>query len=145
MPIFAGAVMRAASFHPDNRRMRILLVTQMWPSDEEPDLGSFLVPSCEELEALGHEVEVAALSRRGGAADQVRGADPRLGRGGEARRPDVVFAHFLFPAGLAGAWRRAPPTRRSWSWPTARTSPTSAGCPGVTAATKRVVNAAPPR
>ncbi|KAA0272481.1 MAG: glycosyltransferase family 4 protein [Acidobacteria bacterium] len=52
--------------------MRIELVTQMWPSRENPDLGSFLVPLTAELE----------VARR--------------------FRPDVVFAHFLFPAGAAG-------------------------------------------
>ena len=47
--------------------MRILVVTQMWPSPENPDLGSFLVPLTREIEALGHEVEVASISRRGGS------------------------------------------------------------------------------
>ena len=47
--------------------MRIQLVTQMWPSPENPDLGSFLVPLVREFERRGHEVEVAAISRRGGA------------------------------------------------------------------------------
>lgn len=83
--------------------MRILLVTQMWPSPEEPDLGSFLVPIRRALEEQGHEVEVAAISRRGGAQTKYL----RLIREavGVARRdpPDVVFAHFLFPAGYAGA------------------------------------------
>ena len=46
--------------------MRILLVTAMWPSPENPDLGSFLVPLAREIEALGHDVEVASISRRGG-------------------------------------------------------------------------------
>ena len=83
--------------------MRILEVTQMWPSPEEPDLGSFLVPLTRELEALGHELEVVSISQRGGSKAKYL----RLGR--DAReaarrfRPDVVFAHFLFPAGAAGA------------------------------------------
>ncbi|MFL5907455.1 MAG: glycosyltransferase [Solirubrobacterales bacterium] len=83
--------------------MRILEVTQMWPSPENPDLGSFLVPLTRELEELGHEVEVASISKRGGSPSKYY----RLAR--EARsaarrfRPDVVFAHFLFPAGAAGA------------------------------------------
>lgn len=83
--------------------MRILLVTQMWPSPAEPDLGSFLVPLTHELKALGHEVEVSSISRRGGSpakylrlARQAREAARRF-------RPDVVFAHFLFPSGWAGA------------------------------------------
>jgi glycosyltransferase involved in cell wall biosynthesis len=83
--------------------MRILLVTQMWPSPAEPDLGSFLVPVVSGLEAQGHEVEVAAISTRGGSrtkyARLVRAAVGAARR----RRPDVVFAHFLFPAGGAGA------------------------------------------
>jgi glycosyltransferase involved in cell wall biosynthesis len=83
--------------------VRILLVTQMWPSEANPDLGSFLVPLKRELERLGHEVEVASISRRGGPPTKyVRlTADARAA----ARRshPDVVFAHFLFPAGAAGA------------------------------------------
>jgi glycosyltransferase involved in cell wall biosynthesis len=83
--------------------VRILLVTQMWPSAAEPDLGSFLVPLTRELKGLGHEVEVSSISRRGGSPAKY----VRLAR--DARRlardfaPEVVFAHFLFPAGWAGA------------------------------------------
>ena len=83
--------------------MRILLVSQMWPSPEQPDLGSFLVPLTRELEALGHEVEVSSISQRGGSRSKYL----RLVRESRAaaRRfePDVVFAHFLFPSGAAGA------------------------------------------
>jgi glycosyltransferase involved in cell wall biosynthesis len=83
--------------------VRILEVTQMWPSPEQPDLGSFLVPLTRELEALGHEVEVASISQRGGS----RSKYVRLVREARAaaRRfnPDVVLAHFLFPSGAAGA------------------------------------------
>jgi glycosyltransferase involved in cell wall biosynthesis len=83
--------------------MRILQVTQMWPSPEHPDLGSFLVPLTRELEALGHDVDVVSISQRGGSKAKYL----RLAR--EARadahrfRPDVVFAHFLFPSGAVGA------------------------------------------
>jgi glycosyltransferase involved in cell wall biosynthesis len=83
--------------------VRILEVTQMWPGPEHPDLGSFLVPLTRELEALGHEVEVSSLSQRGGS----RAKYVRLVRESRAAarrfRPDVVFAHFLFPSGAAGA------------------------------------------
>jgi glycosyltransferase involved in cell wall biosynthesis len=75
----------------------------MWPSPEEPDLGSFLVPLTRELEALGHELDVVSISQRGGSrvkylrlAREARAAARRF-------RPDVVFAHFLFPAGAAAA------------------------------------------
>jgi glycosyltransferase involved in cell wall biosynthesis len=83
--------------------MRILEVTQMWPSREHPDLGSFLVPLTRELEALGHEVEVAAISRRGGPPTEYATLVRRAREAAERFRPDVVFAHFLFPAGAAGA------------------------------------------
>jgi glycosyltransferase involved in cell wall biosynthesis len=83
--------------------VRILEVTQMWPSPEQPDLGSFLVPLTREIESLGHEIEVASISERGGS----RSKYVRLAREARAAarrfRPDVVLAHFLFPAGAAGA------------------------------------------
>jgi glycosyltransferase involved in cell wall biosynthesis len=83
--------------------VRILEVTQMWPSPEQPDLGSFLVPLTREIEALGHEVEVSSISQRGGS----RSKYVRLVRESRAAarrfKPDVVFAHFLFPSGAAGA------------------------------------------
>jgi len=85
--------------------VRILFVTQMWPSRAQPDEGSFLVPLVRQLEALGHEVDVAAISRRGNGP---RTDYARLARDAAARarraRPDVVFTHFLFPTGAAGAW-----------------------------------------
>ena len=83
--------------------MRILEVTQMWPSAEHPDLGSFLVPLTRELEALGHEVEVASISRRGGSPAEYLTLVRRARAAATSFRPDVVFAHFLFPAGAAGA------------------------------------------
>ncbi len=83
--------------------MRILEVTQMWPSPEHPDLGSFLVPLTRELEALGHEVEVAAISRRGGSPTEYASLARKARAAARDFRPDVVFAHFLFPAGAAGA------------------------------------------
>jgi glycosyltransferase involved in cell wall biosynthesis len=82
--------------------MRILLVTQMWPSPENPDLGSFLVPIRRELEASGHEVEVAAISRRGGPPTKYARLSARAVAAARRTRPDVVFAHFLYPAGAAG-------------------------------------------
>lgn len=83
--------------------MRILLVTQMWPSEEHPDLGSFLVPVVRELEALGNEVEVSAISKRGGGPVKYAGLSADAVRAARRAQPDVVFGHFLFPAGAAAA------------------------------------------
>ena len=52
---------------------------------------------------LGHEVQVSAIDRRGGRPvkyARLSGASVVAAR---RFRPDVVFAHFLFPAGAAGA------------------------------------------
>jgi glycosyltransferase involved in cell wall biosynthesis len=82
--------------------LKILIVTQMWPSPEHPDLGSFLVPIRDQLERSGHLVEVAAISRRGGSPTKYARLSFDAVRAAQRFRPDVVFAHFLFPAGFAG-------------------------------------------
>lgn len=79
--------------------MRILLVSQMYPGPQAPDLGTFVRALEEQLEARGHVIERAVLDRRG-----------RPGRYGRLLRdtavvsrrfrPDVVYAHFLVPTGL---------------------------------------------
>src|SRR3954447_3611686 len=78
----------------------------MWPGPKDPDLGVFVAQVARELEQSGHEVSRAVLdTRRGGPARHLR----LLGRSVRAKRPDVVFAHFLVPTGLS-AWlgNRAP-------------------------------------
>ncbi len=82
--------------------MRVLVVTQMWPSPEHPDLGSFLVPLTREIESAGNEVRVAAISRRGGTPTKYARLTGDAVRQALSWKPDVVFAHFLFPAGAAG-------------------------------------------
>jgi glycosyltransferase involved in cell wall biosynthesis len=82
--------------------VRILLVTQMWPSEADPDLGSFLLPLHRALLAQGHEVDVAAIGQRGGSPVKYARLTADAVRAARHGRPDVVFAHFLFPAGAAG-------------------------------------------
>lgn len=83
--------------------MRILLVTQMWPGPQEPDLGVFVFDVARELRALGHEVDVCAIDRRGGGRAKYARLAGAAVAAARRQRPDVVFAHFLFPAGAAGA------------------------------------------
>ena len=88
---------------------------------------------------MGHEVEVASIDHRGGSRTKY----PRLCADaiGAARRqrPDVVFAHFLFPAGAAGAMAslagRAPLVLMAHGQDVANLGE----IPGVTAATRGVV------
>jgi len=82
--------------------VRVLIVSQMWPGPEDPDLGIFVKDIATGLEQLGHEVDVAAVTRRGGGpAKHLRLVRDAV-RTARATRPDAVFAHFLFPAGAAG-------------------------------------------
>lgn len=119
--------------------MRILLVTQMWPGHADPDLGSYLVPVRDQLIAIGNEVEVVAIDHRGGS----RAKYPKLCADAVAAarrfRPDIVFAHFLFPAGAAGAMAAiaggAPLVVMAHGQDVANLG----GIPGVTAATRAVL------
>jgi glycosyltransferase involved in cell wall biosynthesis len=83
--------------------MRILLVSQMYPGPSAPDLGVFVADLVSALEERGHELAYAVIDSRGGT----RAKYLKLGRDAvrEARRfrPDVVYGHFLFPAGGAAA------------------------------------------
>ncbi len=77
--------------------MRVLIVSQMWPGPADPDLGAYVAQVAHGLEGLGHEVDRAVLDHRGGSKAKYL---TLLGRTLRARRPDVAFAHFLFPTGL---------------------------------------------
>ena len=83
--------------------MRILLVSQMYPGPDDPDLGVFVAQLERALVERGHRFERAVIdTRAGGHARSVRLF--RDARSAARRfRPDVVYAHFLVPAGLVGA------------------------------------------
>ena len=82
--------------------MRILLVSQMYPSPAAPDFGVFVQGLERELTARGHVFERVVLDRRGGGKLRHARLAARAIRAGRRFRPDVVYAHFLFPTGLAG-------------------------------------------
>ena len=104
--------------------MRILVVSQMYPGPDDPDLGTFVAQGVRELRALGHQVELAVLDRRAGG--KLRFLELRRSvRRAASPAPDVVWAHFLVPAGLFAARACA---RRSSSPRTVGTSATSAPC-----------------
>lgn len=85
--------------------MRILLVSQMYPGPDDPDLGSFVAQMERALRERGHEIDLAVLDRRAGG--KLRFLELRK-RVRAAPRPDVVWAHFLVPAGLIASKVRAP-------------------------------------
>src|SRR6267142_1915264 len=85
--------------------MRILLVSQMYPGPDDPDLGTFVAQLEGALRERGHEIELAVLDRRGGGKLRFLELARRVRA---AKRPDVVWAHFLVPAGLIASKVAAP-------------------------------------
>ena len=91
--------------------MRILLVSQMYPGPDDPDLGMFVAQLERALRDRGHEIELAVLDRRSGgklrflelARTRTRGASARCRLGALPRAdgpiasrvdaPLVVTAH----------------------------------------------------
>ena len=115
--------------------MRILLVSQMYPGAEDPDLGVFVAQMEGALRERGHEIERAVLdTRRGGKrryldlARRTRAAAP----------PDVVYAHFLVPSGLIASRVDAPLVVTAHG----RDVRNVGAVPGVAALTRRVVERA---
>jgi glycosyltransferase involved in cell wall biosynthesis len=83
--------------------MRILLVSQMYPGPEDPDLGVFVAQIERALAARGHEIERAVLDRRAGGKRRYAHLARRAFTTARRFRPDVVHAHFLVPSGLIAA------------------------------------------
>jgi len=77
----------------------------MYPGPSDPDLGVFVAQLEGALAERGHEIERAVIdTRRGGKLRYLELAR----RTRAAREPDVVWAHFLVPAGLIASTVDAP-------------------------------------
>jgi glycosyltransferase involved in cell wall biosynthesis len=83
--------------------LRILLVSQMYPGAEDPDFGVFVQGIEHALQERGHEIERAVVDRRSGGKRRYLDLASRARAAARAFRPDVVYAHFLVPAGLVAA------------------------------------------
>jgi glycosyltransferase involved in cell wall biosynthesis len=75
----------------------------MYPGPADPDLGVFVANLEHELAARGHDIERAVLDRRAGGRRRYLGLTADAFRRARSFDPDVVYAHFLVPAGLAAA------------------------------------------
>jgi glycosyltransferase involved in cell wall biosynthesis len=114
--------------------VRVLLVSQMYPGPDDPDLGTFVAQGAAGLQALGHDVDLAVLDRRAGG--KLRFLELRRSVMRSAReRPDVVWAHFLVPAGLFASEVDAPLVVTAHG----RDVRNIGSLPGMTALTRRVV------
>jgi glycosyltransferase involved in cell wall biosynthesis len=90
--------------------VKILLVSQMYPGPDDPDLGVFVQGIERALAARGHDIEHVVTEGRGGGkrrhlvlAREVRQAARRF-------EPGVVYAHFLVPTGLSAVLFGGAPT-----------------------------------
>jgi glycosyltransferase involved in cell wall biosynthesis len=116
--------------------VRILLVSQMYPGPDDPDLGTFVAQVERALADRGHTIDGAVLDTRGGGKLRYLTLAARTAR---ASRPDVVYAHFLVPAGLIAALgSRAPLVVTAHG----RDVRNVGALPGVAAATRFVVRRA---
>jgi len=116
--------------------VRILLVSQMYPGPDAPDLGTFVAQVERELAERGHEIDLAVLDTRSGGKLRYLELARRAAGAARAEQPDVVYAHFLVPAGLIAALAgRAPLVVTAHG----RDVRNIGAIPGVAAATRLVV------
>ena len=87
--------------------MRVLVVTNMWPSAERPAYGGFVRDQVESLRAMdGLEIELYAF--QGGGAREYARAARDVRRRFRGRRFDIVHAHYGLTAWCMLAFRGAP-------------------------------------
>jgi len=75
----------------------------MYPGPSDPDLGIFVANLERELIARGHELERAVVSSRGGGKRAHFALFRDARRVARRFKPEVAYAHFLVPAGLAAS------------------------------------------
>jgi len=115
--------------------VRILLVSQMYPGPDDPDLGVFVAQLESALAERGHDVDRAVLDHRAGGKRRFLELRRRVRAAGT---PDVVWAHFLVPAGLIASQVDAPLVVTAHG----RDVRNVGAVPGVAALTRRVVRRA---
>ncbi len=107
----------------------------MYPGPDDPDLGVFVRQLELALRVRGHEIELAVLDRRAGGKRRFLELRAKVRA---AARPDVVWAHFLVPAGLIASSVDAPLVVTAHG----RDVRNVGAVPGLTALTRRVVKRA---
>src|SRR5919197_1177807 len=104
----AGLQQRKTATVENHAQMRVLIVTNMWPSASAPALGSFVRDQVDALRELdGVEIEVFAFSPGGYA----RAAPPPSPRRALRPRPRPLRAHRLAGVRRPQDASRRPPAR----------------------------------
>src|SRR4051794_29439048 len=111
----------------------------MYPGADAPDLGVFVRDLEQALEARGHTIDRAVLDTRTGGKRRYLDLYRQARAAAGVAEPDVVYAHFLVPSGLAAALAsRAPLVVTAHG----RDVRNIGELPGVAAATRFVVSRA---
>lgn len=87
--------------------MRVLKVTNMYPTAEQPQFGIFVQQETESLRRLGVDVDVLFVNGRSSKLNYLTGA-PRLWSRLRDEEYDLVHAHYIFAGLLALTRRRLP-------------------------------------
>jgi glycosyltransferase involved in cell wall biosynthesis len=111
----------------------------MYPGPEDPDFGTFVAQVERALAERGHEIALAVLDTRAGGKARYSTLASRTARTARTFRPDVVYAHFLVPAGLIAALASRAPLVVTAHGQDVRNV---GAIPGVRAATRYVVRRA---
>src|SRR6185503_6681521 len=92
---------------PSNGDIRVLVLTNMYPTAAEPHLGCFVRDQVEDLRALGAEVEVQAFDGRQDKRRYLTAA-ATLRRALRRDRFDLVHAHYGLSGAVAALQRAVP-------------------------------------
>jgi teichuronic acid biosynthesis glycosyltransferase TuaC len=87
--------------------MRVLVVTNMYPSEERPGVGAVVADQVEDLRSLGVSVELIVIRGALGRRRYLAGA-VEVGRRVRRTRFDVVHAHYGLTGVVAATQRRVP-------------------------------------
>jgi teichuronic acid biosynthesis glycosyltransferase TuaC len=122
---------------PPSGPLRVLVVTNMYPTEEEPWYGCFVREQAEDLRSLGFDLEVLHFDGRRAPLNYLRTARDIWKRVSLSRESfDVIHAHYGLTGAAASAQRRVPtvttfhgsdcngavPWQRWVSWAVARRS-----------------------
>ena len=88
--------------------MRVLLVTNMYPSPRRPHFGTFVHDEVEALRGLGVEMDVLFADGQRRTSNYVAGMAAVLGRSLGRQRYDLVHAHYVLSGVLARCQLRWP-------------------------------------
>ena len=87
--------------------MRVVVLTNMYPTDARPVFGIFVKEQVEDLRALGVDVEVLFFDGRASKRNYLR-AVRAVRRIVREQRPDLVHAHYGLTGAVALCQRRTP-------------------------------------